>query len=342
MARNIYGLDLGTHEIKVYDKKNESLWKEKNVIALKEKDKLVAIGNKAYEMYGKVPSTVRVVFPMQKGAIAHFDNMQHLLSTLINNEGRFKRGSEYLVAVPTDVTEIEKRAFYDLVINSPSKAKSVRIVERSVADAIGASVDIFDTKGAMIVNMGGSTTELSVLLFGGLVVNRLLKIGGEDFDLSIANLMRRTHDVLIGHSAAEHLRREFGVSSIESEAETTVNGKDLLTGLPRKVEVSGSLVGMAIREPLHEMVKAIKAMIDRTPADVQIEIYKSGLHLVGGLARIDGISDYIQSYINLPIHIAKEPELSTVRGLEKIIIHRRQYRKFTYSMLDEDYRWLRN
>ena len=341
MPRNIYGLDLGTHEIKVYDKKNQSLWKEKNVIALKEKDKLVAIGNKAYEMYGKAPSTIRVVLPMQKGAIAHFDNMQHLLSTLINNEGRFLRGSEYLVAVPTDVTEIEKRAFYDLVIHSPSKAKSVRIVERSVADAIGASVDIFDTKGAIVVNIGGSTTELSVLLFGGLVVNRLLKIGGEDFDLSIANLMRRTHDVLIGHSAAEHLRRKFGVSSIDSEAETTVCGKDLLTGLPRRVEVSSSLVAMAIREPLHEIVKAIKAMIDRTPADVQVEIYKNGLYLVGGLARVVGISDYIKSYINLPIHIANEPEMSTVRGLETMILNRRQYKKFTYSMLDEDYRWLR-
>jgi rod shape-determining protein MreB len=341
MPRNIYGLDLGTHEIKVYDKKKQNLWTEKNVIALKEKNKLLAIGNKAYEMVGKAPSTIRVIHPMQKGAIAHFDNMQHLLSTLINNEGRFLRGSEYLVAVPTDVTEIEKRAFYDLVLHSPSKAKSVRIVDRSMADAIGASVDIFDTKGVVIVNIGGSTTEISVLLFGGMVVNRLLKIGGEDFDLSIANLMRRTHDVLIGHSAAEHLRREFGVSSAPSDAETFVNGKELLTGLPRKVEVSGSLVGMAIREPLLEIVKAIKAMIDRTPADIQMEIYKNGLYIVGGLARMSGLSDYIKSYIDLPIHIGDEPELSAVRGMETIILNRKQYKRFTYSMLDEDYRWLR-
>ena len=341
MPRNIYGLDLGTHEIKVYDKKKQALWKQKNVIALKEKDRLVAIGNKAYEMVGKTPGFIRVVHPMKKGAIAHFDNMQHLLSTLINNEGRFLRGSEYLVAVPTDVTEIEKRAFYDLVINSPSKAKGVRIVERSMADAIGTKIDVFNTKGTIIVNLGGSTTELSVLLSGGMVVNRLLKIGCEDFDLAISSLIRRTHDVVLGHSATEHLRNKFGVSSLESDDETTIIGKNILTGFPERLEVSGTLVGMAIGEPLLEVIKAIKAMIDRTPTDVQLEIYKNGLHLVGGLARLKGLSEYIKSYINIPIHIADEPEMSSVRGMETIIINRKIYKKFTYSMLDEDYRWLR-
>ena len=341
MPRNIYGLDLGTHEIKVYDKKKQNLWKQKNVIALKEKDKLVAIGDQAYEMVGKTPGFIRVVHPMKKGAIAHFDNMQHLLSTLINNEGRFLRGSEYLVAVPTDVTEIEKRAFYDLVINSPSKAKGVRIVERSMADAIGAKIDVFNTKGTMIVNLGGSTTELSVLLSGGMVVNRLLKIGGEDFDLSISSVIRRTHDVMLGHSAAEHLRNEFGVSELESDRETTIIGKNILSGYPERLEISGTLVGMAIGEPLLEIIRAIKAMIDRTPADVQLEIYKNGLYLVGGLARTKGLSEYIKSYIKIPIHIAQEPEMSSVRGMETIIINRKIYKKFTYSMLDEDYRWLR-
>jgi rod shape-determining protein MreB len=341
MPRNTYGLDLGTHEIKVYDKKNQNLWKQKNVIALKEKDKLVAIGDKAYEMVGKTPSFIRVVHPMKKGAIAHFDNMQHLLSTLINNEGLFLKGSEYLVAVPTDVTEIEKRAFYDLVLNSPSKVKGVRIVERSMADAIGAKIDVFDTKGTVIVNLGGSTTELSVLLSGGMVVNRLLKVGGEDFDTSISNLIRRTHDVMIGHSAAEHLRNEFGVASLESQEETLITGKNILSGFPQRIEVSSSLVGMAMREELLGIVQGIKAIIDRTPADVQQEIYKNGIHLVGGLARVKGLSEYIKSYINIPIHLAAEPELASIRGLETIIINRKVYNKFTYSMLDEDYRWLR-
>ena len=170
MARNVYGLDLGTYEIKVFDKKKDRIWREKNVIAMKDKKYIFSVGDEAYDMYEKAPENIQVVFPMKNGVIAHFDDMQYLLGNLLGTDRQFVRGAEYVIAVPTDVTEVEKKAFYDLVFHSEAKAKSVRIVERGLADAIGFGIDIMNEKGVFIANFGGGTTELSVLSSGGMAL----------------------------------------------------------------------------------------------------------------------------------------------------------------------------
>ena len=136
MARNTYGLDLGSYEIKVYDKKNDTIWKEKDVIAIKDQRDIIAVGDEAYDMFERSPSNIEVIFPMQGGVISRFNNMQFLLQDLLKKGRQFARGSEYVIAVPTDVTEVEKKAFFDLVIHSTARAKEVNIVERAVADAI--------------------------------------------------------------------------------------------------------------------------------------------------------------------------------------------------------------
>ena len=341
MYKNIYGLDLGTHEIKVYDKNKDITWKQRNVIALKEKDAFLTIGNKAYEMFGKTPSDIQVISPMKHGAIASFEHMQQLLTTLITDAKLFKRGSDYFVALPTDLTEVEKKAFYDLVLNAPNKAKSVRMVERNMADALGAGVDVFGTKGTVIVNFGGATTELSVLLAGGMVVNRLLKIGGEDFDLATTNYIRRNHDLLIGHSTAEQLRKSFGVSLQDSKSKIRVSGKNILSGLPVKIEIPSHSVETAIKEPLYEIFSAIKAMVGRIPSNIHQEILEHGIILTGGLARMSGLTNEIKSELHLRAHVCEAPEFSVANGIKKIIQNKKTYRKFTYSMIDEDYRWLR-
>ena len=212
MAGKVYGLDLGTYEIKVFDKKQDKIWREKDAIAMKNKKYIFAVGNEAYEVFEKAPVDIRVVFPMRNGVIAHFDDMQYLLGSLLETGRRSVFGAEYVVAVPTDVTEVEKKAFYDLVLHSEAKAKSVRIVEKGLADAVGFGMDVIGEKGIFVANFGGGTTELSVLSLGGMVMNRLLKIGGENFDNSIADLVRHNREFLIGTLTAEKLRREFGVS----------------------------------------------------------------------------------------------------------------------------------
>lgn len=341
LFRNVYGLDLGTYDIKVYDKKQDLVWKEKNVIATKEQKYIFATGDDAYTMFEKAPDDIQVVFPMQGGVIAKFDDMQYLLENLLKKERPFSRGAEYLVAVPTDVTEVEKRAFYDLVVHSAARAKSVRIIERGIADAIGAGIDVYHTNGVFVVNMGGGTTELSVLASGGMVLNRLLKIGGEHFDLAIGNLVRHNLDFLIGRVTAESLRRQFGIFTQETDAVLKVSGRNLVSGVPQYREIPISLVRAAMKEPLENCVAAVRTMLERTPPGVRKNITENGIYLTGGMANLKGLSTYLEESLGLSVQCVKEPELCAVHGLQMIAQDRQQYKKLTYSMLDEDYRWLR-
>ena len=341
MARNVYGLDLGTYEIKVFDKKKDSIWREKNVIAMKDKKYIFSVGDEAYEMYEKSPDNIQVVFPMKHGVIAHFDDMQYLLGNLLQTDRQFVGGSEYVIAVPTDVTEVEKKAFYDLVFHSEAKAKSVRIVERGLADAVGFGLNIMDEKGVFIANFGGGTTELSVLSYGGIVLNRLVKIGGEHFDKAVSSLVRHNRDFLIGRLTAERLRREFGVFDQNTGSVLKVYGRDLITGVPSHTDIPISLVRAAMKEPLEECVRAIRSMIDRTPPDVRRAIEAKGIYLTGGIANLRGLTTYLEGSIGLPVMTVPNPELCAVKGLQKIILHKAYYKKLTYSMLDENYRWLR-
>ena len=156
MMGNVYGLDLGTYEIKVFDKKKNRIWQEKNTIAMKNKRYIFAVGDEAYEMHEKAPEDIEVIFPMKNGVIAHFDDMQYLLCSLLERDRKISWGSEYVIAVPTDVTEVEKKAFFDLLFHSEAKARSVRIVERGLADAVGAGIDVIGEKGIFVDRTLGS------------------------------------------------------------------------------------------------------------------------------------------------------------------------------------------
>ncbi|MDD3361070.1 MAG: rod shape-determining protein [Hespellia sp.] len=340
MARNVYGLDLGTYEIKVYDNKQDEIWKEKNVIAIEHQKNIFAVGDSAYEMYEKTPDYIQVVFPMKEGVISRFDDMQHLLQNLLSRDRRFIRGSEYLLAVPTDVTEVEKRAFYDLVIHSTARAKEVKIIERGIADAVGLGLDVKNEKGIFIANFGGETTELSVLSSGGMVLNKLVKIGGVQFDLAVADLVRKNKDFLIGRLTAEKLRREFGVFNEHNDASISIAGRNLLTGLPQRKTIQIGLVRAAIKDPLEEIVKSMLSMIDRLPPDVRRIINTEGIFITGGLANLPGLDVYLREVLNLRVRKAKRSDICAVEGLKKIISNK-DLATLTYSMLDEDYRWLR-
>ena len=341
MARNVYGLDLGTYEIKVFDKRKNEIWCEKNVIAMKDRKYIFSLGDQAYEMYEKSPDNIQVVFPMKNGVIAHFDDMQYLLGNLLKTRRQFVRGSEYVIAVPTDVTEVEKKAFFDLVFHSEARAKSVRIVERGLADALGCGIDIMEEKGAFIANFGGGTTELSVLSSGGIVLNRLVKIGGDSFDDAIVSLVRHNLEFLIGRMTAERLRKEFGVFDQKTDTAITVSGRDLITGVPGQTEIPISLVRAAMKDPIEECVHAIRTMIERTPPDVRRAIEAKGIYLTGGLSNMKGLSTYLQESIGLSVISSPQAELCAVRGLQKIISDKAYYRRLLYSMLDDNYRWLR-
>lgn len=341
MARNTYGLDLGSYEIKVYDKKKDTIWTAKDVIAVTDQREIFAVGDDAYEMFEKTPGNIEVVFPMKGGVISRFKNMQFLLQSLLKKDRQSARGSEYVIAVPTDVTEVEKKAFFDLVVHSTARAKEVNIVERAIADAIGMNLDVKNTNGFLVANFGGETTELSVLAGGGMVFNQLLKIGGVTFDESIVNLVKHSHDFLIGRLTAETLRKRFGVYTGESEESAMmVAGRDLITGLPSRKPIALSLVRASLRDPLLDCVRAILSLIDRTPPEIRNAIYDNGIFLTGGIANMPGLETYIEKATGIPTRTAPTPELCTVTGLKNIILSK-ELSKFAYSMIDEKYRWMR-
>lgn len=340
MARNVYGLDLGTYEIKVYDKKKDSIWKEKNAIAIENKTKILAVGDDAFEMFEKAPGNIEVAFPMKEGVISRFHDMQYVLQNLLKKEHHFARGSEYVIAVPTDVTEVEKRAFFDLVVHSTAKAKEVNIVERGLAHCVGLGLDVQSTKGIMIVDFGAETTEVSIIAEGGLVFNKMLKSGGSTIDTAISNLVRHNYDFLIGRLTAETLRRKFGVFGGDSRAVMKVAGRNLVTGVPMQQEIPIGVVRAAMKGPLSECITQITQMLDRTPPEVLKAIQTNGIFLTGGLSYLSGLGRYIEGMTGYSVKIAKRPDVCAVEGLGRII-QSKELKKLTYSMLNEGYRWMR-
>lgn len=339
MFGNVYGLDLGTYEIKVYDKKQNAIWKEKNAVAITKDKKIFSVGDTAYEMFEKSPINIEIVFPMKEGVISRFYDMQYLLQNLLKKEHRFASGSKYIIAVPTDVTEVEKRAFYDLVVHSTAKAKEVRIVERGIADAIGLGLDVQNATGIFVANLGGETTELSVLSHGGVVLNKLIKFGGKTLDQSVASAVRTSKDFLIGRITAEALRKQFGVLA-EEEMHMRAAGRNLLLGVPELQEVSSKLVQPVIKEQLLTCIGEIKFLLERTPPEVLRAIQKDGIYITGGLANLKGLPAHMEQELGLKVHTVKEPEICAVNGLKQII-QSKELKKNTYSMLDENYRWMR-
>ena len=340
MFGNVYGLDLGTYEIKVYDKKQDTVWKEKNAIAIANEKNIFSVGDDAYDMFEKAPLNIEVVFPMKEGVISHFYNMQYLLENLIKKDRHFMRGSKYIVAVPTDVTEVEKRAFYDLVVHSSAKAKEVRIVERGIADAIGLGLDVQASPGIFVVNLGAETTELSILAYGGVVLNKMLKFGSITLDHAIVNSVRYNQEFLIGQLTAETLRKAFGIHSNLDSDSLSVAGRNLLTRIPEQKSISMSLVHAAIKDLMKDCSHEIHALLERTPPEVQRNIQKEGIYLTGGLANLKGIDRFLENALGIPIHVAQNPEFCATYGLKKIISSK-ELMKITYSMLDENYRWMR-
>ena len=340
MAKNTYGLDLGSYEIKVYDKKNDRIWKAKDAIAIMNGKEIFAIGDDAYVMYEKAPSNIEIVFPMKCGVISRFNNMQFLLQGLLKKERQSGKGSEYVIAVPTDVTEVEKKAFFDLVIHSTARAKEVNIVERAIADAVGMDLDVKNTNGLLVVNFGGETTEVSVLVGGGMVFNQLMKVGGVGLDESIASLVRRSHDFLIGRHTAEVLRKSFGIFTSEIESMLTAAGRDLITGVPMRKGISINLVRLAMKDPLLQCVGAIQSLLDRTQPEVRKAINENGIFLTGGVAHTAGLEMYVEEMVGITTRASVEPDICAVSGLKKII-QSKELRKFAFSMIDENYRWMR-
>lgn len=322
MASKTFGIDFGTSTIKIYKKNEGVILDERNIIAVANKKQVIAVGDEAYEMHEKAPKNIKVTYPIRNGVIADFNCMVDLLNHVNHQIGAKSttfQGSEFIVATPTDITEVEKRAFFDLISSSNAKAKKVRIVEKPVADALGVGLDVTSAHGIMIVNIGADTTEVSVLALGGIVLSKLVPVGGNKLDESIKTYVKKKYNLMIGDKTAEAIKKELANAVHSEERELSVYGRDVVTGLPVEMQVSSSMVFEAISEYLYSIVDAIRIILERTPPEISSDIIDSGIYVTGGSANICNLDVLIHNETDLKINIAENAANSVVTGLGKII-----------------------
>lgn len=331
---NGYGLDLGTTNLKIYSKASQDVTNVKNTIALFEKGKVYAYGDDAYSMYEKAPDSLSVSFPINSGVISDFDNMQTILNQVLENEvkGHIK-GSDIVIAVPTDITEVEKKAFNDIFSrkNSKAKVKSVSLCEKPLADALGMGIDITEPTGVMVVDLGADTTEISVISLGGLVLSSLLPFGGNKLDEDIVTHLKRKYNLLIGQKTAKELKEKIG-STLPGRGETMeVVGRDVVAGLPISMEINSDMVYEGMKEDLNSICNSIKMILEKVPPELAKDIVYSGVYLTGGSSQLHGINDLFHELTNIKMNVAEDGENTVALGLGKVLTEAK-YRKFGYTM----------
>lgn len=331
MANNVFGIDLGTSNIKIYSRADDNIMVEKNMIAIENKKTFFAYGNSAFEMYEKAPGNIVASYPLCNGVIADIKNMETLLRYFINDlSGGAAKQADYYVAVPTDVTEVEKRAFYDLIKDANIKAKKIMVVEKAVADGLGMDIDVKNSQGVLTVNVGYDTTEVSILSLGGIVLSRLIKIGGLKFDEAIRNAIRKEFGLLVGGKTAEKVK--ISLRELEKAGKpAVVYGRDIVTGLPVEREIPTSLVDQAMLEIFNTIIDSVKVILERTPPELGADIYRHGIYLTGGASQVNYLAELMAKGTGLKVNIAEEPVESVARGLARVIKDD-NYKSVAYSI----------
>ncbi len=321
MASRAFGIDFGTSTIKIFKKGQGIVLDERNIIAISDRKHVIASGNDAFEMYEKAPASISVSYPVRNGVIADVANMMTLLHHFMYRIGGSKKigSADYFVATPTDITEVERRSFYDLIASSNLKVGKIKIVEKPIADAVGAGLDIMTAKGVMIVDIGADTTEVSILSLGGIVLSKLIPVGGNRLDESIKGMVKRKYNLYIGDKTAENVKKKLAHAYGGVEASVKVYGRDVVTGLPTEMEVSSSDVYEAISEYLFSIIDAIRIILERTPPEISSDIIDSGIYITGGSAKIFALDQLMHKETDLKINICPDSANTVVNGLGRIM-----------------------
>ena len=241
--------------------------------------------------------------------------VRYFISDLQKGNGK---PADFFIAVPTDVTEVEKRAFYDLIKDANVKAKKIMVVEKAVADGLGMNIDVKNSQGVLVVNVGYETTEISILSLGGIVLSRLIKTGGLKFDEAIRAAVRKEFSLIIGGKTSETVK--IALKDLEQQgAGAVVYGRDIVTGLPIEREIPTKLVVECLEEHFNTIVDNVKVILERTPPELAADIYRHGIYLTGGASQISHLADRLAAGTGLKVNVAENPLTSVVMGLAKII-----------------------
>jgi rod shape-determining protein MreB and related proteins len=315
------GIDLGTANVLVYIKGKGIVLEEPSVVAInRDTNEIVAVGEEARQMLGRTPSNIVAVRPLKDGVISDYDvterMLKHFIRRTCGNGGFFK--PRIMVCVPSGVTEVEKRAVKEAAIQAGGK--SVYLMEEPVAAAIGAGIDISKPNGVMIIDIGGGTTDVAVIALGGIVTSNSVKVAGDKFDEAIVKYMRKEHKLYIGERTAEEMKMTIGTAyPRENIVVQECRGRDLVTGLPKSIEITSKQMMEALEEPLQVICEAVHSVLERTPPELAADISSGGIVLTGGGALLNGIDRRIEERTGIPVRIAEDPMSCVAIGTGKAL-----------------------
>lgn len=313
------GIDLGTANVLVYIKGKGIVLNEPSVVAInKDTDEILAVGEEARQMLGRTPANIVAVRPLRDGVISDYDITERMLKHFIRKtcgSGRFFK-PKIMVCVPSGVTEVEKRAVREAA--TQAGGKDVYLMDEPVAAAIGAGIDISKPDGVMVIDIGGGTTDIAVISLGGIVASTSVKIAGDKFDEAIIKYMRKEHKLYIGERTAEELKLTIGTAFPRDEVVTKeCRGRDLVTGLPKSVEVTSDEMMDALEEPLHAICEAVHNVLEITPPELAADISNSGIIITGGGALLCGIDKRIEDRTAIKVVVAEDPKSCVAVGTGK-------------------------
>ena len=315
------GIDLGTATTLVYLRGEGIVLCEPSVAAIYKNTGIpLAVGEEAKQMLGKTPGSIVAIRPMKDGVIADFDVTEEMLRQFIRraHPRRVVIGPRMVVAVPSGITEVEKRAVKDSAHRAG--AREVIPVEEPIAAAIGVGLPIAEPQGSMIIDIGGGTTEIAVISLGGIVHSRSIRVGGDEMDAAIVEHMKKNYNLMVGERTAEEIKIKIGSAwSIEEELTIEVRGRDLITGLPKFIRANSEEIRSALEIPLKEIVEAAKVTLERTPPELAADLIERGIVLCGGGALLRGLDKLISEETGLACFVADDPLTAVALGTGKIL-----------------------
>ena len=313
---NDIGIDLGTANTLVYVKDRGIVLREPSVVAVQSGTKrILAVGEEAKRMLGRTPGNIVAIRPMKAGVIADFEITEAMLRYFIkkiHNRRKMVR-PRIIIAVPSDITEVEKRAVKDSATHAG--AREVFLIEEPMAAAIGVGLPVQEPAGNMIVDIGGGTTEVALISLAGIVFSRTVRVGGDEMDECIVQYMKRVYNLMIGERTAEEIKISMGSAyPVEEEVTTEVKGRDLVAGLPKTLTITSEEIREALQEPVSSIIDAIRITLERCPPELSSDLVDRGMILAGGGALLTGIDKLIAEQTGLPVHLADDPLSAVAEG----------------------------
>ncbi|EHD9193389.1 rod shape-determining protein [Campylobacter coli] len=319
------GIDLGTANTLVLVKDKGIVINEPSVVAVERerygsRAKILAVGKEAKDMVGKTPGNIEAIRPMKDGVIADFDMTEKMIRYFIEKTHRRKSflRPRIIISVPYGLTQVERKAVRESALSAG--AREVFLIEEPMAAAIGANLPIQEPKGNLVVDIGGGTTEIGVISLGGLVISKSIRTAGDKLDTSIVNYVKEKYNLIIGERTGEEIKIAIGSAiQLPKELSMVVKGRDQVSGLLSRIELTSEDVREAMREYLKEIADALKMVLEMMPPDLASDIVTNGVVLTGGGALIRGLDKYLSEIVRLPVYIADEPLLAVAKGTGKAL-----------------------